>query len=260
MNNINPIFEALSGVDERHVPIAQEKRPAKKLKLALIAAVSAATLALIVGFTTATVRGQHRFGFSSGNSANHTFDLELTPQEFTIPDEFMSQLEYGVGQIYADTTPNELIRSFGITPLINDNFSDTDKKPRVDILADGEDQTVDFVYSLYDKNIGMTVIFKATYFSETENLTYNGHIELLPGEPSKVITLNNGSLCMVTGSRAEFSYNGAKFGFDLLYEYNAPDNYGELPESEQKKILAEMTEAMPGIDTVKQVLADLGVL
>lgn len=86
------------------------------------------------------------------------------------------------------------------------------------------------------------------------------HQELLPGEPSEVITLNNGSLCMVTKSRAVFSLNGAYCEFELPYEFNVPENYGQLPEDEQRQILAELIKAMPGTETVKQVLADLELL
>lgn len=235
MNKTNPIFEALSSVDERHIHVEAVKQPTKKIKIALIAVISAAALSLLVGFTTAVVRGQHTFGFSKGSSAEHDFELDFTPQKFTIPDEYMPQLEFGVFQGYTDTPFGELMSEFNITPLISDNFTETNQKTRISVFYDSiEDQQVDFLYTLYDKNIGRNVIFKAEYFSNPENITYEGHIGLPPGEPTKVIALNNGASCLITNTTAIFSYNGVSYSVNC--------------------------DEMPGIDIVKQVLADLGVL
>lgn len=234
MNKINPIFEALSGIDDRHIPFTSKKSHSKGLKIVLIAA-SAAVLSLLVGFTTAVVRGQYTFGFSKGNSAEHDFELDLTSQKFTIPDEYMSKLEVDVYQGYTDTPFGELMNEFDITPLINDNFTETDQKTRVSILCHSEDlRSVDFFYTLYDKNIKSKISFIAKYFSDTENMTLESHINVPPGEPTKVIALNNGASCLITNTMAIFSYNGVYYS---VY-----------------------CDEMPGMDNVRRVLADLGVL
>lgn len=54
MNKINPIFEALSNVDERHIPSSKGKRLAKKLAMGLAAA-AAVILALGGGIVMLTL-------------------------------------------------------------------------------------------------------------------------------------------------------------------------------------------------------------
>lgn len=260
MNKINPIFEALNGVDDRHIPVTQEKRSTKSLKIVLIAA-AAAALALMVGFTTAAVRGRHRFGFYQENSAGHAFDLKLTARELTVPKEFMPQDGYYQSFDSVDMPPNELFEMFGLMLPINDKFTEINsKKTTIDIGIVDDNIEIEFNYTLYNKTIGGNVYFRTIYFSKIDNLTYQSNQGLLPGEPTEIITLNDGSLCMVTGSMAVFSLDGAHCEFVLPYDYEIPENYGQLSNKEQYRIVGEMIEAMPGIDTVKQVLADLGVL
>lgn len=260
MNNINPIFEALSGVDDRHIPVKQEKRPGKKIKIALIAAASA-VLALLVGFTTSAVSGRHRFGFYRENSVGHAFDLELTARELTVPKEFIPQEGYHQSFDSVEMPPSELFEKFGLTLPINDNFTElSGKKPTVDVRILDDNIVIEFNYTLYNKTIGRDVYFVTLYFSRTDNLSYDSRQGLLPGEPVEIITLSDGSLCMVTGYMAVLSLDGAHCTLQLPFEYDEPDNYGDLPRSEQERILAELVEAMPGIDAVKQVLSDLGVL
>lgn len=260
MNKINPIFEALSNVDERHIPAAREKTIPRKLRITLIAAALTAALALLAGFTTAAVRGSFTFGFSKENSASHSFELNMTAQEITVPEEYRPQNGTHLFTANVDMPPRGMFEKFGITPPFNDNFTDGEQfiDLRVGILDDLTE--VFFRYAMYDKNIDSEVYFTSQYYSRTENVTSTMHQELLPGEPSEVITLNNGSLCMVTKSRAVFSLNGAYCEFELPYEFNVPENYDQLPEDEQRQILAELIKAMPGTETVKQVLADLELL
>lgn len=259
MNKINPIFEALSGVDDRHIPAAAKKSLSKRLKIVLIAA-AAAALALMVGFTTAAVRGRHVFGFYQEKTAGHAFDLKLSAHEITIPEQFMPQDSPHFTDS-TDTPPGELFEMFGLTLPTNNNFTEiVSQKTAVDIGGLGDNIEVEFDYTLYNKTIGSEVYFSTRYFSKTDNLTYRSNLGLLPGEPSEVITLNDGSSCMVTGSIAVFSLDGAHCEFVLPYDYEIPENIGQLSDKKQHRIVGEMIEAMPGIDTVKQVLADLGVL
>lgn len=261
MNRINPIFEALGNVDDRHIPVAQGKRTAKRFKTALIAAALAAAITTLAGFTTAAVRGQYNFSFYKENSAEHTFELNITSQEFTVPEEFRPQPGDPRFSGSVDLSPRELFEKFGITLPINDNFTEVNDKQSIVEVGDLDDAfEVEFRYVLYNKTIGNNVYFKTEFFSKTENITYHIRQHLLPGEPSEVITLNNGSLCMVTKSRAVFSHNGAYCEFEIPYDYEIPDNYGQMSIDEQYQVVAEIIEAMPGMETVKQVLADFGVL
>ncbi len=123
-----------------------------------------------------------------------------------------------------------------------------------------DDAEIDFRYEMYDKNIAENVRFELKYFSNVENITYNMNQGLLPGEPSEVITLNNGSLCMVTGSIAVFTVNGAYCEIELPYDFDLPKNFNQMSEDEQRQIVKEMIKAMPGTEKVKQVLVDLELL
>lgn len=269
MKNDNRIFNALSGLDDSHFRIDEaeslinidqinEKRKlSKSIKIALIA-VTAAALTLLVGFTASTVSGKHKFGFYKEGSADHEFDLKLAAYDIKVPDDFIPE-----GDLYFsdwfDTQPGELFEMFGLTLPINDNFTEINgKKTGVRVSIAG-DVHVDFDYWLYNKTIDSEVNFETRYFSNVEKLTYQANRGLLPGEPTEVVTLKDGSLCMVSGSMAALSLNGAHCELELPYNYEVPENYEQLSKREQYRIIDEMIEAMPGIDTVKQVLADLGV-
>ena len=257
MNKINPIFEALSNVDDRHIPVAQEKRPAIKLKIILVAAAVVTALAL-AGFTTSTVR-KHLFGFYGEGVTEHSFELKLTSHEITVPEEFMPNPDEHHFSDGTDIPPSELFEMFGLKSPINDNFTEVNDKLTYFDVGILDDPNVRFEYTLFNKSINQNVFFSARYFS-TDNLTYTAHEGLLPKEPNKVITLKDGSLCMITKSKAVFSYDGAEFRFEIDYDYEVPANIGEMTIAEQYRVVDEMIEAMPGMDAVKQVLADLDLL
>lgn len=262
MNNTNRIFEAMNDLDENYAAEAilpRKKKMKKPLKIAIIV-VAAAALALLTGFTTSAVRGRHRFGFYRENSAGHAFDLELTARELTVPKEFMPQEGYHQSFDSVDIPPSELFEMFGLTLPINDNFTEADgEKPAVDVGIVDDNIKIEFNYTLYNKTIGGNVYFGIIYFSRIDNLTYQSNQGLLPGEPAEIITLNDGSLCMVTGSMAVLSLDGAHCTLQLPYDYEIPANIGQMSVDEQYRIVGEMIEAMPGIDTVKQVLTDLEI-
>lgn len=99
MNKINPVFEALSGVDERYVPVEQAKRPAKKIKFALITAAAAAA-ALCIGVTAGANMAsgfvmsegyskdlkQPTLTFSAANSQNCPETIERFYLPSTLPE------------------------------------------------------------------------------------------------------------------------------------------------------------------------------
>lgn len=242
----------------------EEEKPMKhfKIKPLIIAAAAVVTVTVLAGFTTAVVTGKHVFSFNKGNSIERAFDLNLESRELTIPEEFKSQNGEPCFSDNVDITPSELLEKFGINPPINDNFTEVeDSKPNVEIHSDVDGFTqIGFQYSLYNKTIDKNVFFTAHYYSNTDKMTYNAGTSLLPGEPNEVITLKNGASCMVSASSAVFSYDGAHWEFVADYGYSIPSDYGEMTEDEQMVIINEVIEAMPGIDAVKQVLADMELL
>lgn len=247
-------------IETEGISMTETKRKIR-IKPLIIAAAAVAVL-LLAGFTTAVVKGKHVFSFNNENSMEQGFDLTLEPRELTIPEEFKPQNGENFFSDNVDMPPRELLEKFGITPPFNDNFTDiADYKANVSIRSFDDDTNVSFLYNLYNKSVDSNIMFNVMYFSYADRLDFHSHTGLLPGEPTEVITLKNGARCMVSASMAVFSYDGAFWEFRLDYDDSMiPDNYGELTEKEQRKIVAEMIEAMPGIDAVKQVLADMELL
>lgn len=241
MTELNPILKALDDIDENIAAEAvgsTKKKMKKPLKIILIAA-AAASLALVVGFASGAVGGgDHKLNFGVGDSVNRSFYFNLTSQEFTIPEEFTSQLTEGLYRGDVDTPLSELFRMFGITPLMNENFTDPDgRKTKVRILDDGMmPRTVDFTYCLHDKNLDKDIWFKASYVSDIENFSSEGTYHFDDDAKPDLITLNDGSLCLVTNKMAVFSYNGVRF-----------------------ELIIEDTDVPSSADIVKQVLKDLKV-
>lgn len=265
MNKTNPIFEALNELNEDYAAEAilpRKKKMKKTLKIVLIAAV-AAVLAMIVGFVGRDGK-IYSFSFGSKNGAQRGFYLNLTPQPLVVLDEFKppSGELFFHGESYLPIS--EVFEKFGLTPLLSDNVTDTNGHLTFTVTVPNSFQShVDFEYVLHDNIIDEDVEFSSTYYQNPTWTNFSGHMELFPGEPTEIVTLKDGSKCMVSGERAVFSYGGAVFTVTLPSEYVDPYyyyNYEELSESEQKQYLAELVEAMPGIDTVKQVLSDLELL
>lgn len=270
MNKINPIFEALSGVDERHIPVKKTKRPIKKMIIAAAAAAAiGATVSVIAGFKPSE-RGDRLYTIEQESVPAHTFELNLASCHITVPEEYVPKdaTHLHCSNKEMDMSPRELYEMFGLTPPLNDNFTDIpDEKPKLDFCYSiydiySEDIEAEFHYVQYNKSIDRKVYFRARY----EEIIGDGSVSsrstdhLLPGEPSELITLKDGSRGLVTKWRAIFAYEGAFYEIWLDYDFTVPDGYGEFSIDEQYRVINEMIEAMPGIDAVKQVLADLGVL
>lgn len=83
---INPIFEALSNVDERHIPSSKGKRLAKKLAMGLAAA-AAAVLALGGGIVMLTLDRS---------------DIDITddPEIYEYTEEYPTDVEVTCGKYY----------------------------------------------------------------------------------------------------------------------------------------------------------------
>lgn len=240
----------------------EEGKPMKRIKIKplIIAAAATVTVALLAGFTTAVVRGKHVFSFNNGNPMEQAFDFNLEPRELTIPEEFKPQDGELSSFASVDTPPRELFEQFGLTLPANDNFSEIADIESIVEIYEYNCTEVHLGYSLHNKVVDSNIYFSAQYFSRVDNMESKYHVGLLPGEPAEVITLKNGARCMVSGAYAAFSYDGAQWELFMTYDYDVPENYGDLTEKEQEAITAEMIEAMPGIEAVKQVLADMDLL
>ena len=289
MNKINPIFEALSGVDERHIPVTQVKRSLRK-PIMLAAAATAAALALAVGIRNwSGVIGNYispadppvnqggvsyeasGFGESEASLPDDSVSNQIViPEDFTplklnIPDDFYkygeivkteayekNKIHYGRGYTFHYDDISSMFDEFGFSPLINENFTEEGVEPLPYIFNEDEplvfvseiidvpdSMRVNFNYNLYDKSAGKLIHFSAVVISGKSDRDY--YIDLIKNHcPYKeLIALNDGSICGISYDEALFFHNSTSTYYNIaIYE----------PEKEK------------GCSTIKQVLADIGVL
>lgn len=268
----NRLFNAIGSIDERHIredelaDIAKledlgalKKRKPIKLRVVLIAA-AAAALVLMVG---AASRANGTFLFGYNDEYEHGFTFDLHSNEYTVPEE----CEPEPGKTYyegrMDMPASELVKKFELPMLINENFSDIEakiEKEKTWVLVSFSSRpggsSASFGYYLRDNIIDKKVHFYTTYYLNTNGMKLTWSTHLTDGEPYEIIRLNNGSRCLVTDFGADFSYYGALFSFTLPDD--EPEGYEDWTWDEQAAWQSE--QPIPGIDTVKQVLADLGLL
>lgn len=258
MTKSNPIFEAMSNIDDEIAANAiesVEKNKRKKPMLFVMIAV-AALFSLLVGFTTANESFGLRFGT---NGSEHGFNLNLTSQELTIPEEYKTPTEGQHFRSFVDIPPSELFPKFGITMLTSDNFTDTEEvkykreagdetatwEPYLNILlVDDDFIAAEIDYFLYDKNIDKTVWFKAEYISDVDrvNAKYHTYHYGVEENNAETVTLNDGSLCLVSNNGAMFAYNGVRY--EIYFDY------GEEKSAElYKQVLADLEIYTPTADT-----------
>ncbi len=240
MKQINPIFEALSNVDERHIPVSKAKKHSKKLKIALISAAAAAALAVtLLAGSVRVGTGVHKFIICDDGSESEIV-VELTPYELTIPEEVSLPLSID-DPYYGGKTDNarEMFDKLGVEPFMNENFDYSGDYATFDIWQLGNPSLgifeITLNYWLFDKNLGKDVYFNADYVSDPKHCNLEVSIVGPDDKTYEILTLNDGSQCVVTSSQAGFAYNGIMFRFRLDKETS-------------------------NINDVKQVLTDLGVL
>lgn len=245
----NPIFEAMGNIDNEiaaNAFKAAERSKRKPLKIVLISAAAVALLG-IVGFTGA---GNGRYVISIGNEKQ--FCLDVYPQEITIPEEF----DYNKAQNlsfweYVDVPLEEVFEKFGVSPLMNDNFStENSREPLwVKDMSTGEVwynhienplvatdyNSVELGYYLYNKTVDRDVYFTVTYYLGNPDTSHG-----VGAGKYEILRLKNGSECYIDSNYAIFAHEGVKYELACCYDYDA----GETAH----------------IDTIKQVLSDLGVL
>lgn len=238
MNNINPIFEALSNVDDRHIPVETKKRPHTKLKIALIAAAAAAVLSLIVGAAMPRSKSYGKLDIFYGNTEDDVVYLYPTPQKFIVPEglEFVDGV--GGGQL---ETLDEVREILGVTPILNDNF-----------VISGMDSEYPrhigySVWNYPDTNITNALMIDYYPFSKSLNkdiyitTIYNTDVDFMEDRPNpnhkyedvEILTLNDGSQCVLKDHRATFVYDGVSYSVQS-------DNQEQLSNDEIKQVLSDL--------------------
>lgn len=244
MSRLNPVFTAITDIDDSIILNAKKSR-----KKPLAIALAAAAVLTLVGFTIA-----HRYSISvNGKDA---FDYRLTVQNMTVPtpEEMealgavdMHESEYSY---MWNTLPSTVFETFGISPIMNDNFSEAecDNTIRGNITNDrtnnGTLANIMINYELTDKSLDKTVQFRTFCINKEDGGT---NIDFIVSDTDdtniETITLNDGSSCAIVGrffdnlnleiTDADFAYNGIAY---LLHLDNGNN------------------------EDMKQVLSDLGVL
>lgn len=248
MNKIDPLFEAMSNIDDNIVSNAiREKR---KRPIALMIAVVAAAVTLLTGFTVYTLKTGTR-GVNIDDE--HLFYHDITLQNaLTIPtkDELLQMgadedgdYENGIYFFaFSDVLPSDVFKIFNVEPItMNDSFNEEPSDVWVLGFSNaGNDlEFVKFSYDLTQKSSGIKLRFDTNYIIDEVGIP-NEYYEFKEFE---VIELNNGSEAMVAEQHlddnvyayADFSYNGAIYGISSFY-------------------------STMDMDEMKQVLSDLGVL
>lgn len=229
---LNPLFDAMNHFDDNIIVNAQKtsKKP-MLLRVGIIAA-AVAILTLGVGFA-AKVTGVFGDGKDTVGINSHELAVQfnLKSHKITIPEEFKMRYDGFDNYCPENMKPSELFAKFGVSPLLNDNFAEDVRNNNLSVTM--TDFNIEFAYIVRDKKLNAEVYIRACY-DVVENISGNRNYEDKDPNP-EVVTLNDGSFCIVTSSSARFAYDG------VFYHIS---NYGE----EQSH------------DEVKQILIDLGVL
>lgn len=248
----NSIYEALNNVDDKFVSEAAKTRGKRPVALMITTASLAAALALAVGI--------RNFGGAIGNyispadsakqngASYQAADFVELPK-YTIPEEFMPDTNDDEKWFeHLDMLPTEIFDKFGVSPLINDNFTDVIDDFTQQILENGESLAdhykpcvwvtssgVVFDYVLHDNNTDQNIFFSAHFYKDIEDYRRNS----FENSQDEGIILNDGSKCILSPNTAHFMHKGT------LYFVHV-----EEPDTNTEK----------DIENIKQVLTDLGVL
>lgn len=240
----NPIYEALNNVDDEFVSQAANTRKKRPIALVIVAAAAVITT-LFVGFSVAnrnTVRVNNK----------DVFDYSLTVQEITIPtDSEMSTLG-AVNQHKSEysyewkTLPSNLFKAFGISPIINESFSEEECENSiwVNYTSNGVPANTTLNYELTNKKLNQAVQFQIFCMNkEGAGLNANLIASATDKDNMETMMLKDGSKAIIyedflggyniSVSSANFSYNGIAYSLKIRDGNN---------------------------NDMKQVLADLGVL
>lgn len=260
MNNINTILDAVGELDNTVLENAFNRKRKKHIMFTVIAA--AAALSLLVGFTTA-IRDHVEFNgkpiFDYAIKAHN--DVSIPPFEEMKAmgadryNDFVGLSESGIGYSYfIDAKPSEVIKKYGIEPLINDNFSeyvDADDPrgsswgdfPRMQVAVSSDTENppsfIYFGYWLTDKQSGLPVHFMVDCYTERTDSIVHGFSG--SNDDHELVRLKNGETAFVQqGIHAETgTYEGySTFSYDgMVYHIYA----------------------VTDVDGMKQILTNLGI-
>lgn len=249
MNDKN-LLDAIGGFDDRHIragefnSLFEKRRPIKKFAILAVAAAALAAMSLLVGFrinrgvTVSTLKYQIK------NSEPVTVELPLKAKKLKISDEIISQFEDN--HYWCHTAPDELYETYGVEPLINENFiinNDVCKN-----MADVEILNawgyvgyyhLRYRFFLRSVNTGARLTLEEVHFSDPDHFGLS--VEMYRFEEDdifEVLTMKDGSPGIAKDDLAFFAYNGSLYRILM-------DDTGEEPVTLEK---------------VKTVLSDLGVL
>lgn len=290
MNKINPIFSALSGVDERHVPVTQVKRPLRK-PIMLAAAATAAALALAVGIRNwdgiignhispadtsvnpsgAVYDGVDRTSADSGISDSPESNQIVIPEDFTplklnIPDDFykygeivktesyeMNKIHYGRSYTFHYDDISSMFDEFGFSPLINENFTEEGVYPLPCIF--NPDEPLVFVSEIIDVPNSMRVGFNYNLYDKVADKLIHFDALVLSCESDRDYFID---MIMNYPYKELITLDDGSI-CNISYDYSEA-LFFQNSNSVFYQISIYEHEKEKGSSTITQVLADLGVL
>lgn len=254
----NKLLNAIGTVDDRHIradefsgiakladPGSANKSKSKKLRVVLIAAAAAAAAVLaLVGFTTAETVKNTVIVEGVGQ-----VKLELYRQDITIIPK--DELPW-VNHFYSINMPTEeLLAKFGVSPLMNDNFSydvtpsrqwhtcdDEGNSIPVNICLPAvwyDEKYVTIDYCLYNKRLDKNVRI-STLYPTVDDLDVGFIIEKDKGYTfgeHELIKLNDGSDCQLSDGGARFAHDG------VYYFFYCDENFDKFDIETQKQIISD---------------------
>lgn len=280
------LLKSINDIDDDLIFEAENwKRPkVHKLRLAVIAA-AAAVLCAATAVTAVAIQNNSEYYEKTVQAVDHPFYLELEEKTDTttveylvecgdykfyldvksrgmiIPEEYRTVDEHGRpwhNERMRGMLPSELFAQFGVSPLLNDNFSEIiEFKPNYmyvlrpngekelfdvdygDPVLTIDDCRVIFSYRLYNKNTQRNITLQATYVTDDDYSCLHG-IGVDDDTDYEIIELNDGSMCYLDMGGAVFSYDGVQYNLNM---YDTKENNDEL-----------------SLELTKQTLEALGVL
>lgn len=268
MNNINAILDAVGELD--NTVLENAFKPARKRHIMLTVIAAAASLSLIVGFTTvlrnhSAIEGEPLVDF---NIKIHDEIIIPSLAEMVsmgavdivkYSDKTTAELEPREYEYYIDTQtdakPSEVIEKYNITLLGNENFSEDisinsfpkelytenffeeeNQKKLVRMYVGVTNESIYFHYWLINKKNGLPVFITANCliaeYADPLILDHDpGEYEIIDLKNGDKALIKEGSLISPKTILADFTYNG------ILYKISSPTD----------------------IDGMKQVLTDLGI-
>lgn len=260
MNNISTILEAVGELDNTVLENAFNRKRKKQILFTVIAA--AASLSLLVGFTMA-IRDHVEFNgkpiFDYAVKAHN--DVKIPPFEEMKAmgadryNDFVGLSESGFGYSYfIDAKPSEVIKKYGIEPLINDNFSEVvdANDPRgsgwgdyprmqVAVCSDTENPPsfIYFGYWLTDKQSGLPVLFMVDCYTERTDSIVHGFSG--SNDDHELFKLKNGETAFV---QQGYSAETGKYEGYSTFTYDG---------------MVYHIYAVTDVDGMKQILINLGI-